>query len=59
MKMYDKDSELANIVKQVCAGERGVDSFIALLIAQINARQNAMASDSVARDSVATGKGRK
>jgi hypothetical protein len=56
MDMYDKASELVNTLKQVYAGEQGVDGFLAQLTAQIEAKRNARASQNAARDSVGQGK---
>jgi hypothetical protein len=59
MDMYDKASELVNTLKQVYAGETGVDGFIAQLNAQISVKRNAQVSANAARDSVSSGKGGK
>jgi hypothetical protein len=59
MDMYDKASELVNILKQVYAGEPGVDGFIAQLNAQISAKRSAMSAGAVGSDPAMTGKGGK
>jgi hypothetical protein len=56
MNMYDKASELVNILKQVYAGEPGVDGFVAQLTGQIEAKRKAQASENAARDSVGQGR---
>jgi hypothetical protein len=59
MNMYDKASALVDIIKQVYAGEPGVDGFIAQLNAQIAAKRTMMSAGAASSDPGVTGKGGK
>lgn len=59
LNMVDKASELVITIKQVYAGEAGIDGFIAQLNTQIDSRRIAIGSANTVPDSVGTGRGGK
>ncbi len=52
MDMYDKANDVVKLLKEVYAGEQGLDGFIGQLTAQIAAQKNKSIAANVDRDSV-------